>query len=811
MKSHFSLPNKLVSTLLFLLWLINALLLSAAERILPTPQFTKPLHETVVIGKGNKVEIVIGARASQKVRLAAEMLKKSLIEINPDLGQGTQLTSERQGNSTAFYLWDCSDRKLPAISLSALEKEVLDSSKHFGQSFLLRTRGNNEIWAVGSSDQGVLYSVVTLLQLLEPTSGGIQVKGIEVRDFPDFRYRVASDWLLRAELNRWAYDWGDGRYRYVERIKRKLDLCTRFKINMVMFDGFAWTPEKVPGYASMMRELNAYSRERGIKLMYSGFGANFDPRKVEPEFNIGKVHLNRRSYPHGQIYACFGESRSPEHPTFGTCRSNEDLNAEIAREFESFVRAVEPGALYIHHEDTGHFETTQLRWGDRCEQCKKRWPNPDFAAIDGGAGAMAHGYSNIVQAVQSVKNLDTGFDASRDCTVVLISPPYGVDGYRSGLGTSNDHELNWNKTLEFWGNAMSLMPLSENLAIGFREIFPHPVTGERWVDAYRRQMLARGLSSKVFLFFLGGADQYSSGVFSFPYTGNSAMNGLFKGAESIYNFNGGLHQEPQQLINAEYSWNTSAPGNSLPKTFKDTLASWNALMKNESLPAEIFGPEGLFEAACSKIYGMRAGAAMAGFFHYYESRKGRASDTLLPDFYPEKIYSLVVLWRLLQGDSLYWNFEPDANEQKVLHNMGIDHAVLHRHIAAFWAQNSEVNRKARDLASVALASSDLRQDAKEDVEYLSRCITVGERFGRLLSAYHNLIAESTSRNRGVLEQQFHLVFAEHKELSEYLHKNFSFSLVDPKGGDQASWLDSLERIRLELLKNQQSLQGAVAK
>jgi hypothetical protein len=58
-------------------------------------------------------------------------------------------------------------------------------------------------------------------------------------------------------------------------------------------------------------------------------------------------------------------------------------------------------------------------------------------------------------------------------------------------------------------------------------------------------------------------------------------------------------------------------------------------------------------------------------------------------------------------------------------------------------------------------------------------------------------------------QQLQLVLTEHKELSEYLHKNFSFSLVDPKGGDQASWLDSLERIRLELLKNQQSLQATV--
>jgi hypothetical protein len=143
----------------------------------------------------------------------------------------------------------------------------------------------------------------------------VQVTGTIIRDFPSFRYRAASDWLLRAELNRWAYDWGDGQRAYVERIRRKLDFCVRFKINMVMFDGFGWSVDRRPGYAAMVRDLNAYARERGIKLMFSGFGANFDPPKVEPEFHIGRIILNRRSYPAARSNIA-RRGRTPDHPTW---------------------------------------------------------------------------------------------------------------------------------------------------------------------------------------------------------------------------------------------------------------------------------------------------------------------------------------------------------------------------------------------------------------------------------------------------------------------------------------------------------------
>ncbi|MCW5977923.1 MAG: hypothetical protein KIT09_07585 [Bryobacteraceae bacterium] len=782
---------------------LGSVLLSAAPRVVPTPQQFEAREGRLTLPADDGVEIVIGEAASPQVRVASELLASELALADRRFAARARIVS-KAGNAPGIVLWDYGASGEPPWPLAGEDRELLDPAKHFGQSYLLETRAPRQVWIAGSTSQGVLHGAATLAQLFERVPEGLAVPGCRIRDYPDFRYRAAADWLLRAELNRWAYDWGDGRRNYIARIKRKLDFCARFKINMALFDGFGWTAEKRPGHAAMMRELGAYARARGIKLMYTGFGANFDPPKVEPEFNIGKAHLNRESYPHGRVYSCFGETRTAESPTYGTCRSNEGLNAEIAREFETFVRAVEPGALYIHHEDTGHFDSTQIRWAARCERCQRKWPNPDFAAADGGAGAMAHGYANIFRAIRGVKNPDTGYDAARDCTVVFISPPYGIDSGRSGLGNAAaDEQVNWNKTLEFWSNVLSLMPAGENLEIGFREIFPNSKTGEGWIEAYRRRMAERKLNPNVFLFFLGGADQYSAGSFGYPFTGNSAMNALYLGAEAIYNFNGGLHQEPQQLLNAEYGWNARAPGSYAPKTFQEGLSAWNALMDNERLPPDIFGEGRLFDLACRRVYGEKAGEAMSRFFRYSEP----AAAGPLPRFYPRRIYPLVVLWRYLQGDSLYWNPKPDPSEEAALKGLGADREEFHRRLAAVWRQTAGVNRKAAVFAAEAERSLGLRPDADGDVRHLARCLDVGERFANLLAAYHELLAGAAGGPG--FEAKLKSTLEERAAVAAWVEREFQFDHVDPKGGDLSSWIESLDRLRSYLQAMRSASHGSV--
>src|SRR5438045_9794329 len=76
---------------------------------------------------------------------------------------------------------------------------------------------------------------------------------------------------------------------------------------------------------------------------------------------MGQAFENREHYPDGPVYECMASSYRPTGARVitGTCRSNEQLNRLKADELRRFVETVEPGALYIHHEDFGNFQSTE--------------------------------------------------------------------------------------------------------------------------------------------------------------------------------------------------------------------------------------------------------------------------------------------------------------------------------------------------------------------------------------------------------------------------------------------------------------------
>ena len=234
---------------------------------------------------------------------------------------------------------------------------------------------------------GLLYALMTLRQLWRRTAGGRwELPGVRIRDYPDVAYRVL-DWLMNAECNRWCYDWGDGPRAVAARIKRRLDLCLAYKINTVHFDGLGWDASRTPGYAALMRKLNAYARDRGILLIAGGCGGGYGPT-YQVQFQKqgkywGQAFYNRRRYPAGAVYLCQGNPLYERRPGFprglsrsmGTCLSNAALRALKLRELADYVRKTEPGALYIHDLDTGDYRATSAAWKLRCPRCRRRWPN----------------------------------------------------------------------------------------------------------------------------------------------------------------------------------------------------------------------------------------------------------------------------------------------------------------------------------------------------------------------------------------------------------------------------------------------------
>src|SRR6266852_2250348 len=120
-----------------------------------------------------------------------------------------------------------------------------------------------------------------------------------------------------------------------------------------------------------------------------------------------------------------------------------------------------------------------------------------------------------------------------------------------------------------------------------------------------------------------------------------------------------------------------------------------------------------------------------------------------------------------------------------LRGLNVSRAEFQRRLAALWDQTAGVNRKALAFVEQAENAPDLRRDAREDVTHLRRCLTVGERFARLLAAYHEFLVSSRAED----------ALAQHKQLAAYLNDNFTLDRVDPKGGDLSSWWEALERMR----------------
>ncbi len=765
--------------------------LRAEVQIIPTPQYLEILNQSLVVPNGGALEIVLGPRAavsSPKMKLAADFLKQALDGASASVQ--VRITDQKPSGA-AIHLWDWTADPKPPVSLNLLDRQTLSDSNHGGQSYIVRTPDANSIWALGSSDQGVLLAAMTILQSIRRTSAGLEIPGMYVRDYPDFGFRAASDWLLYAESFRWALDRGQGVEAYGKLIRRRLDHALRYKINMVLMDGFGWgLKQRFAGYAELMRDLNIYARARGIHLLYGGYGASYDvahqtdPKNANVEgAYLGEAFLNRESYPDGPTYRCMGfESgiKGSDASTWGTCRGNEELNRLKDEELRKFVAAVEPGALYIHHEDFGNFRGTEKSWRNRCARCRKRWPNDSLLASDGGAGGFANGYAALVRAVNSVKSPSTGYDAARDCQIVLISPVYMPDSPAPD---------DWANALTFWRNVGEQLPRAHNLQAGFREVFPQKYGSEKWTEQFNATMKAAGLDLGQYLFFLGGADNYAS---DYPLTGVPAMNALFHGARTIYNGTGDFYREPMEIISAEYSWNFRSTGFFTdPLRNAEALDIWRSYILNKDQPDAIFGASKLYDRVCDLLYGPQAGPIMAAY--YKESAE--LPDVVLADpdralgrgYLPNtwnRLYALPSHARHLDIDSRTWGPEiGNPRYAAVLARMKLDRKELHRRLARRWSMGAALNRKGAGYIVKALVANPLPESV-EDLRFLETSFRVCQPLLEALANYHAGLEAYFSSPRDAVRAKgvFTGALARAKEAQKAAAQAFP-QPVDPLGGD----------------------------
>ena len=785
--------------LLVVLYLSFPAAMVATIRIVPAPQYLEPLNVSVGIARGSACTIVVAPAASaksEKLIIAAEAVRHELQRADPSLR--VQLRSPGEDlDGTRIYLWNYAADERPQLALNLLDREALTNSAYAGQGYVVRTADAANLWVIGGGEQGVIWGAMSVLQLIRAEAQGVMISGVYIRDYPDFEFRAASDWLLNVEGNRWALDRGQGAEAYARLCEQKLDRALRYKINMVLFDGYGWGLEqRFDGYPALMRRLNRYARARGIHLEFGGYGASYGMAYQEgPLYEegayLGKVFENRESYPDGPVYRCMGFPRGRkgvDPATLGSCRGNEELNRLKAEELRKFVEAVEPGALYIHHEDFGGFDGTQKVWLDRCDRCRKRWPNDSLAALDGGAGGLTNGYSALVRAVNSVRNPATGYDAGRDCQIILVSPVYAP---------SSPDSKDWSNVLELWRNIGGQLSRSDNLQVCFREVFPQKYGGSRWTDSFNSVMRRAGLNLGMFLFFAGGADNY---ITDYPFAGTPALNAMFQGARTIYNFTGDFYVEPMELISAEYSWNVRSTGfYREPRTYPEALETWRRFMFDENEPSELLAPSGLFRTACSLLYGPKAGTVMAEYYRTSASivdvrqseamprsrldRTGGGTDrTYLPMTW-DRAYPIPSHWRHLGLDSKTWGAEIDNQAYaRGMESLKLTREELHRRLAHRWKVVAELNRKGAAFINRALASEPL-PEAVEDLRFLQTSCQVYQPLLESLEQFHSaLYLHFAGRESAQWQSGLQIALGKAKEAQQLGAENFPKPL-DPTGGE----------------------------
>ena len=177
---------------------------------------------------------------------------------------------------------------------------------------------------------------------------------------------------------------------------------------------------------------------------------------------------------------------------------------------------------------------------------------------------------------------------------------------------------------------------------------------------------------------------------------------------------------------------------------------------------------------------------------------GSEIDLMVP-VAAERIYPLSILWRILSMDQESGGPELSARATELTTLLGIDSVEWQNRWAELWQAYDEVNTEAVALVSDVLQTSDLRADARSDVEYLRKCLRVGRGFARVLNRYHEALAASLGKKgRDVVAPLVAGTENELDALESLLDRDFTFDTVDPLGGDQATWLENLHKIKARL-------------
>lgn len=760
---------------------------SMPDLLIPSPmQFRAPGGTPKRYSSGKTGRILLCGKTDERADFAAKFLCERLGRV-----ADARWRVVRAGADDVF-LARPSDVLLCADGDASLSKLVGNELARLeglaaAQGYAIRSAEDSPIVLYARSSTGLLYAVATLLQLVRAEGDDLLLDPVEIKDWPEYEYR-GNNWLLACELYSWSYDRGDGLKAYEKRIIRKLDLCALYKINHLIFDGFGWNPERFRGYGAMMLRLNRAARLRGIKLQFDGYGSSYG---LQGGYD-GIIFRNRKSYPEGEIYPCCGFAGIPSTElsrTMGTCLSNRSLMKLKQEELATFVKAVEPGMLYIHNVDAMGIAHSAEVWKLRCPACRKKWPSDEVAAEDGMAGAFAFFYDSLAKAINKVRNPESGYDAARDCMLMMISPAYT---------SMEEEDREWQLECDYFG-VLSNLCREKNIVFGLREQFCNVKDASLRYPQMREAIDGRGRGHRFANFYVYGGMGFMN---SYPFLATPVQNRYFQGVDIIMNGNGEAYQEPQQLLNAEYCWNPHGSAfhvDPLAATRKEFKQRYLDLSCARARPKGIFGKGGFLDVACARLYGETAGKKVADIYRMFgqQSLKG-----IFPEIFQQPLYDRPSVFLPLRNKLAPPHIFGSAGIAWKKDFGGDGKSKLKRLVRAY-GEMIEMNRRAEKLAQrAALECGD--PDTAADLRWLADTLgcgvpllEAGIRYLELFVAAQRFAAtgkgERTKILKGIRNEEKRLDALEKK-----MNTRAPGKPVCPKGSDLTAGPAAVQGLRSEL-------------
>ncbi len=225
-------------------------------------------------------------------------------------------------------------------------------------TYTVDTTGGAAVLAA-SGDEGILYALATVLQLIAVREGALQVQSLTVTDYPDKDYRAAMIDLSRC-------------WHPFSKLLKFVDLCFLYKVKYLHLhfidDGFYTLPSrafpKLPSEGhhytfDEIAQLRAYAAARGVVLIpeIECPGHALSINRAYPEIFANRIE--------GEVEALYNESgeayANDALLCAGSARAFEGLKTLIAEVVELF-----PEAPYIH---LGGDEANIELWNN-CPSCR---------------------------------------------------------------------------------------------------------------------------------------------------------------------------------------------------------------------------------------------------------------------------------------------------------------------------------------------------------------------------------------------------------------------------------------------------------